>query len=106
MEKGDFIGRDALRAASVTQRLATFRVEAADADVLGDEPILRDGKVVGWVTSGGFAHGAGVSVALGYVKAEAFDPAAEYRIEVIGEPRTAKMLERPLFDPDAQRMRG
>ena len=45
-------------------------VEAGDADVLGDEPIWHKGKVVGWVTSGGFAHYVGKSMAQGYVPKE------------------------------------
>ena len=39
------------------------------ADVIGDEPIWHDGAVVGWVTSGGYAHHSKVSLALGYVPA-------------------------------------
>ena len=68
--KNDFIGREAAqeeRQSGGTLRRLTFTVDAHDADVLGDEPIWHDGKVVGWVTSGGFAHWASKSVAMGYV---------------------------------------
>jgi dimethylglycine dehydrogenase len=109
LDKGDFIGRDAAlaaRDAGPTRRLAGFVVEALDADVIGDEPIWRDGTVVGWVTSGGYAHASASSVALGYVAANAFDPAAPYKIEIIGERRPARMLTEPLFDPKGERMRG
>ena len=43
-------------------------VDANDADAIGDEPVWHDGKVVGWVTSGGYGHTVGKSVALGYVE--------------------------------------
>ena len=49
---------------------ADLVVDAEDADVLGDEPIWHDGKVVGWVTSGGYAHWADKSLAMGYVPRE------------------------------------
>jgi dimethylglycine dehydrogenase len=81
-------------------------VDADDADAIGDEPILKDGTVAGWVTSGGYAHHAQKSVALGYVKIEAFDPAAAYDIEIIGEPKAARIQPEPLFDPKGERMRG
>jgi dimethylglycine dehydrogenase len=72
-KEADFIGK----AAAITEkaeggalRLVTFVVDAKDADVLGDEPISLDGQVCGWVTSGGYAHAAGMSVAMGYVPKE------------------------------------
>jgi dimethylglycine dehydrogenase len=43
---------------------------------------------------------------MGYVKIEAFDPAASYEIEIIGEPRPARIQSQPLFDPKGERMRG
>ena len=109
LQKPEFIGRDALlkaRDAGPDRLLSTFVVEALDADVIGDEPIWRDGKVVGWVTSGGYAHWAGKSVALGYVAAAAHDEAAHYEIEIIGERRPARIQSEPLFDPRGAIMRS
>ncbi len=73
MKKNDFIGRE--KAAEEKEsggklRRVTFAVDADDADVLGDEPIWHDGKVVGWVTSGGYAHTVERSLAQGYVPKE------------------------------------
>ena len=78
------------RDAGPRQHLVTFVVEATDADVIGDEPIWRDGKVVGWVTSGGYAHcvqGARSRSAMSAPRR--FDAAARYEIEIIGERRAA-----------------
>jgi dimethylglycine dehydrogenase len=108
--KNDFIGRDALlreRDAGPELRLVTLRVDAGDADVIGDEPIWIDGEVRGWVTSGGFAHHSGASVAQGYVPAAFAGMAdAPFEVEIIGERRSASLCAEPIFDPAGSRMRG
>ena len=82
-------------------------VDAADADVLGDEPIWHDGKVVGWVTSGGYAHYVDKSLAQGYVPTELAGDTGKgaFEIEIIGDRRKATIITEPPFDPQAQRMR-
>ena len=94
------------------RRLVTFVVEPdADdpADVIGDEPVWHDGKVVGWVTSGGYGHSVKQSIALGYVPTElsALDgPGGDgFEIEIIGRRRPARLQPEPLFDPTGSRMR-
>ena len=73
LTKNDFIGREAAmeekRSGGKLRRVSMI-VDAADADVLGDEPIWHKGKVVGWVTSGGYAHYVDKSMAQGYVPKE------------------------------------
>jgi dimethylglycine dehydrogenase len=81
-------------------------VDAANADVIGDEPIWHEHEVRGWVTSGGFAHAAGVSVAMGYVPKELADREGPWSIEILGERRSARLQVRPLFDPEGRHMRG
>ncbi len=109
--KADFIGRDAAlkeRDSGGTLRRVTFTVDAGDADVLGDEPIYHDGKVIGWVTSGGYGHYVDRSLAQGYVpRALAADTGTRaFEIEILGERRTATIAPQPLFDPDGARMRS
>ncbi len=78
-------------------RLRAFRVEARDADVIGDEPIWLDGGVVGWVTSGGYAHNSRVSMALGYVPKEHADAEGPWadraagRAPAGGDPARARL---------------
>jgi dimethylglycine dehydrogenase len=95
--------------------LVTFVVDpnpVEPADVIGDEPVWHTGsdgiaKVVGWITSGGFAHYVGKSVAMGYVPADLVGPDVDgFEIEIIGERRPAKLQLEPLFDPAGTRMRG
>ena len=87
-------------------RLLTFTVETKDVDVIGDEPIWHKGKVIGWITSGGYAHYVGKSVALGYVPKEIADEEDGFEIEIIGKRYNARPQREPLFDPLGTRMRG
>ena len=108
-DKGEFVGRDAAvaeRDAGPARRLVTFTVDAVDADVIGDEPIWHDDEVVGWVTSGGYAHWSQHSVALGYVPSELADVGESFEIEILGIRRNATLLKEPLFDPAGTRMRN
>ena len=109
--KNDFIGRGAAlreKQQGPTRRLVFLAVEAGDADCLGDEPIWHDGAVVGWVTSGGYAHYVGLSMAQGYVPADLGDsnPNGRFEVEILGERRKAAMVVMPPFDPKGERMRG
>ncbi|MGH6944492.1 MAG: aminomethyltransferase family protein, partial [Geminicoccaceae bacterium] len=108
LRKNDFIGREAAqreRENGGERRRCTFVVEAERADVMGDEPIWQDGRVVGWVTSGGFAHHVGRSVALGYIPADLTEAEA-FEIEILGERRPARLQPEPLFDTDGSRLRS
>jgi len=115
-DKGDFVGREAAlrdREDGPDRRLVTLRVNAGsvnadDADPAGDEPIRHDGAVVGWVTSGGYAHTAGTSVAMGYVRAACADDSREgaYSVEILGQQRPATLQPRPMIDPEGHRMRA
>ena len=87
-------------------RRLTMVVDAEDADVLGDEPIWHDGRVVGWVTSGGYAHWADKSLAMGYVPRQLIQEDDGFAIEIIGSRRPARPQRTPLFDPEGARMRG
>ena len=106
---GGFIGRDALVAANEngpTLKLLTFVVDAEAHDVIGDEPIWHNGEVVGWVTSGGYAHHQDASVALGYVPAALASSTSSWQIEVCGAIRDATIVDGCLWDPNAEKMRN
>jgi len=103
----DFIGKEAVRrerSSGGRLRLRCFIVDAAKADVIGDEPIWRDGKVCGWVTSGGYAHASKLSVAMGYVPRELADEAGGWTIEILGRRQAARLQAKALFDPDLKRL--
>ena len=112
----EFIGRAAYEAELASgpkRRLVTFVVEPDPddpADVIGDEPVWHHDEVVGWVTSGGFGHSVGKSIALGYVPTELSTPDGPggdgFEIEIIGRRRPARLQPEPLFDPGGLRMRA
>ncbi|HUN76187.1 MAG TPA: FAD-dependent oxidoreductase [Steroidobacteraceae bacterium] len=107
--KADFIGRAAAleeRASGGKLRLVAFAVDARDADAGGDEPIWHDGRVVGWVTSGGYGHTAQISIALGYIPAELAAADHGFEIEIIGERCAARRLPAPPVDASGARMRA
>ncbi|MSP49490.1 MAG: FAD-dependent oxidoreductase [Alphaproteobacteria bacterium] len=109
LDKGGFVGCDSARAEhrdGGERRLVLFEVDARDADAFGDEPIWHRGAVVGWITSGGYGHTLGKSLALGYVPRALADQAAGFEIEIIGERRGARILDAPPYDPTGARMRG
>jgi dimethylglycine dehydrogenase len=109
LRKGAFIGREAAMAEQASggeRRLITLDVSTRDADAIGDEPIWHDGRVVGWVTSGGYGHSVQKSLALGYVEREVAEQTHGFEVELLGERCAAVRLHCPAFDPDGSRMRA
>lgn len=105
----EFIGKAAARRerdAGGLRRLRTFIVDTARTDVIGDEPIWFGEQVRGWVTSGGYAHGSGLSVAMGYVERDIADSEGPWSIEILGQRFPARLQRVPLFDAEGRRQRG
>jgi dimethylglycine dehydrogenase len=103
-----FIGKAAAaaeRATGPARRLATFVVEADDADVVAWEPIWIDGAVQGFCTSGGFSHWTGKSVAYGLIPANLHADGLAAEIEILGDRRPARAHLAPIWD-DGGRMRA
>ena len=110
---GDFTGRDAVLVKQQTgleRRLIQFLLADPEPLLYHNEPIVRDGDIVGYVTSGNYGHWLGGAVGLGYVPTEPGEAAASvlassYEIEVAGRRYAAQASLRPLYDPDSQRVR-
>ena len=111
LDKADFIGRSAALAeqtAGPERRLVTLVIDDSGIDVSGDEAVWHGNAVVGWVTSGGFAHCSDKSVALAYVPADRAgdEGVGAFQVEILGDRPPATIAPRPLFDPDGTRMRS
>ena len=83
-----------------------LEVAAADADAYGDECIWCNDKVVGRVTSGGWGHRTGKSLAFGYVIADISAPGTKMEVEILGERRKAVVVKTPYYDPENTKMRA
>ena len=104
----NFVGKaaaEAERESGPEKKLVTMVVKTTDIDVSNDEAVLRDGECVGFVTSGGYAHWVGVSVALGYVPSELAGDGAALEVEINGETYDATVTAHPLYDANGSNMR-
>ena len=107
LDKGDFIGRVALariKREGVTRKLCSFTIDGF-APLHGGEAILRDGKVKGSVSSAGFGHTLGKTIAFGYVPAEVAGE-TQFDIEAFGESHVATRGPRCLYDAKMERLRA
>ncbi|GAB5469592.1 MAG: FAD-dependent oxidoreductase [Rhodospirillales bacterium] len=106
---GGFIGREAT-AASAAGALpwicAYLEIEAEDADCQGSEAVYANGSRVGAVSSGGYGHSVGKSLAFAYLKPDLARPGTALEVLVLGERRPAKVLGQPAYDPDSLRPRA
>ena len=108
LDKGDFIGRDALvaaRAAGPRKRLRCLVLDDPRSVALGNEPVRVDGHVVGRVTSGGYGYAVDRSIAYAYLPPDqAIGTRGE--VEVFGEWVGFEVAHEPLFDPAGERIRA
>ena len=105
----DFVGKAATLAAKNTapkQKLVTMVIDVDGIDVCNDEAILKDGKAVGYVSSGGYAHRVQKSMAMGYVQAEHASAGTKLQVEILGEFYQAEVLGGPIYDPNGANMRS
>ncbi len=111
-DKPAFIGRDAVlrkREEGLSQRLVQFKLTDPEPLLYHNEPIVRNGEVVGYLSSGGYGHHLGAAVGMGYVPckgeslAEMLD--STYEIDVMGTRVRAEAQTKPLYDPKSERVK-
>ena len=110
----EFIGKEAAEAerhSGTARRLVPLVIDAPaidgePIDVSNDEAILREGAAVGYVSSGGYAHHVGQSMAMGYVPTEFAVTDERFDVEILGEMFPARVHTTPLYDPNGGRMRS
>ncbi|MBY4588621.1 MULTISPECIES: GcvT family protein [Rhizobium] len=109
-----FRGREAIErqlSGGVKKRLACFVPDDPDTVLLGRETIYRDGKRVGWLSSGGFGYTLGKPIGYGYVRntdgvTEDFILSGTYELDIARERIPCKLSLTPLYDPDMARVKA
>jgi heterotetrameric sarcosine oxidase gamma subunit len=111
---GGFVGREALltqRAAGARRALVALALQGTEPLLHHNEPIWRNGRLVGKTTSGMFGHTLGCPLALGYLANDGEAVSAEwiaagrYELEVAGERLAARVSLRPFYDPASERVK-
>ncbi|MBN8631953.1 MAG: GcvT family protein [Rhodobacterales bacterium] len=112
-KKPAFIGRDAVlrrEESGLDRRLLQFRLKDPEPLLFHNEAIVRDGKIVGPVTSGNYGHFLGGAIGMGYVPAKGQSDddvlSSTYEIEVAGQRHAAVASLQPMYDPKSERTRA
>ncbi len=108
-DKGEFIGKAAVQARKqegIKTQCVYMSVDVTDADCRGNEPVMVDGKAIGVVTSGGYGHAVGQSLAFAYIDPAHAAPGSSLTVEILGEPCAATVLGGPAYDPENAQLRA
>ena len=112
-DKPDFIGRDAVLAKKETgleNRMVQFKLTDAEPLLYHNEPIIRDGRIVGYLSSGSYGHHLGAAMGMGYVPCKGESVAdvlgSTYEIDVAGTRVKAEASLKPMYDPKGERAKA
>ena len=112
LSKDDFIGKSAVAARKETgpkHRMVQFRLTSPEPLLYHNEPILRDGAYVGYLSSGNYGHTLGAAIGMGYVPCEGQSAAdvlgSTYEIDVCGVKVKAEASLKPMYDPKSERVK-
>lgn len=109
LDKGDFIGRDALvaaREAGPRKRLRCLVLDDPRSVCLGNEPLRVDGAIVGRVTTGGYGFAVEKSIAYAYLPADRVAIGTRGEIDIFGAWVGFAVVSEPVFDPAGERIRS
>lgn len=109
LEKGDFLGRDALlerKAAGPSRKLCCLTLDDPCAVVMGKEPVWHGGQVAGYVTSAAYGYSIGRGIAYAYLPVALSASGTTVEIEFFDQLLPAEVAKDPLFDPKGARVRA
>jgi dimethylglycine dehydrogenase len=108
-EDKDFLNKDAwlaIRDNAPREMMSLLEIDVDTADATGDEPVfLADGTPAGQVSSGAYGYTVGKSLAIAYLLAGVAGPGDEVEVAILGRPHKARVLDKPPFDPEGNRLR-
>lgn len=109
-DKPDFIGREAVLAkkeSGLENRMVQFKLTDPEPLLYHNEPVLRDGEIVGFLSSGSYGHHLGAAMGMGYVPCKGETAAdvlaSSYEIDVAGTRVKAEASLKPMYDPKGER---
>ena len=109
-QKNDFIGKKASylekSGNGPNQKLVTLEVDSSDSDASGFEPIWKNGKRVGFITSGGYGHRVQKSLAMGLINTDLAESGQEIDVHIVGKEKKAKIIPVSPYDPKGELMRA
>ena len=106
---GGFIGAEAYQAidpAALTKRLVCLVIDDPHHVVMGKEPVLHQGEVVGYVTSSYFGHTVGKQLAYAWVPQALSAMGSRLHIRYFDKDYPATVGQDPQFDPQMTRLRS
>ena len=104
--KKNFIGKEIAKKDNSNLKLTPLIVETDDIDVTNNEAVMKDGKSIGYVTSGGFAHYVDKSIAFSYLDKNILNSDEKIQVEINGNFYNCSIIKEPLYDPSGKNMRS
>lgn len=111
--KPEFIGRDAVlrkKDEGLAARMVQFKLTDPEPLLYHNEPVIRDGEIVGYLSSGSYGHALGGAMGLGYVPCKGESAAdvlaSTYEIDVAGTRVRAEASLKPMYDPKGERAKA
>ena len=106
LDKGDFVGRDALLKRKENVRRVLCALTTGDEIVMGKEPVYVGTNCVGYVTSAAYGYTIGTGIAYAWLPIELSTSGTSVEINYFGRRVDAVVASEPLFDPGMSRLRG
>ena len=107
LDQDEFKGRAALLAikeTGISRKLCCLVLEKGT--ILGKEPVFKDGKAIGYVTSSNFAYSIGKQIAYGYLPIEYSEKGTQVEIEYFGKRLSATVSDDPQYDPKMEKLKA
>ena len=112
INKSSFVGREAVfqkKELGLSKRLLQFKLTDPEPLLYHNEPILRNGEIVGYLSSGAYGHHLGAAMGLGYIDCTGESAAdvlgSTYEIDIAGTRVLADASLKPMYDPKAERVK-
>ena len=102
----DFIGKESAKKDKSKLKLTPLVIETDDIDVTNNEAVVKNGKSIGYITSGGFAHYVNKSIAYSYLDEEILKSNEKFQVEINGNFYNCSIIKEALYDPTGERMRS